>query len=130
MPLRGFHTDDSPEGAAVDSPGQRPGRATNALGEGGRLHHGKIGGSLMSLTDLQRRCLDEQGFLVLADFIPGELLARLRRRIDQLFAAEGEEAGSEFKKERGCLRLANLVDKDEVFREVIALPQLLPYVRH
>jgi Phytanoyl-CoA dioxygenase (PhyH) len=47
-----------------------------------------------------------------------------------LFSEEGEAAGSEFKQEPGCRRLANLVDKGEVFREVIALPRLLGYVRH
>ncbi len=43
---------------------------------------------------------------------------------------EGERAGSEFKQESGCRRLANLVDKGDVFQRVIALPRLLEYVRH
>jgi ectoine hydroxylase-related dioxygenase (phytanoyl-CoA dioxygenase family) len=74
--------------------------------------------------------LDEDGFLVLEDFMSADLLARLRECVEQLFAEEGESAGMEFKQEPGCRRLANLVDKGEVFREVIVLPQLLEYIRH
>lgn len=58
-----------------------------------------------------------------------ELLSQLRRRIDELFAEEGERAGSEFKQEAGCRRLANLVDKGEVFRQVVLEPRLLQYVK-
>jgi ectoine hydroxylase-related dioxygenase (phytanoyl-CoA dioxygenase family) len=84
----------------------------------------------MTLSAGERRCLDEDGFLVLEDFMDENLLARLRERIEELFRAEGESAGSEFKQEPGCRRLANLVDKGAVFREVILLPRLLEYVRH
>jgi ectoine hydroxylase-related dioxygenase (phytanoyl-CoA dioxygenase family) len=82
------------------------------------------------LTEAERRRLDEDGYLVLGGFLGPDLLARLRNRVDELIAEEGEAAGSEFKQEAGCRRLANLVDKGEVFREVIALPRLLDYVRH
>src|SRR5206468_2427338 len=46
------------------------------------------------------------------------------------FVEEGDAAGSEFKQQPGCRRLANLVDKGDVFREAIAMPRLLEYVRH
>jgi ectoine hydroxylase-related dioxygenase (phytanoyl-CoA dioxygenase family) len=84
----------------------------------------------MGLTESEERRLDEGGYLVLDGFMGGALLARLRERVRQLFAEEGEAAGSEFKQEPGCRRLANLVDKGEVFRDVIAMPRLLEYVRH
>jgi hypothetical protein len=58
------------------------------------------------------------------------LLARLRRRVDELFAQEGDQAGAEFKPEPGCHRLANLVDKGDVFRAVIAHPRVLEGARH
>jgi hypothetical protein len=50
------------------------------------------------------------------------LLARLRRRVDELFAQEGDKAGAEFKQKPGCRRLANLADKGDVFRAEIAHP--------
>jgi ectoine hydroxylase-related dioxygenase (phytanoyl-CoA dioxygenase family) len=84
----------------------------------------------MSLSDAEKRQLDEDGYVVLADFMSPELLARLRQRTAELFAAEGEAAGAEFKQEPGCRRLANLVDKGAVFQEVIALPAILAAVRH
>src|SRR5215472_2057795 len=80
------------------------------------------------LTRSECRQLDEQGWLALRGLMPPELLARLRRRIDELFAAEGERAGSEFKQEPGARRLANLVNKGEVFHRVIAMPRVLECV--
>lgn len=77
----------------------------------------------------ESRQLDENGFVVLDDFMGEELLAALRRRVAELFAEEGDSAGAEFKQEAGCRRLANLVDKGDVFRRVIALPRLLGCIR-
>jgi ectoine hydroxylase-related dioxygenase (phytanoyl-CoA dioxygenase family) len=84
----------------------------------------------MTLSATDRRALDECGYLVLEDVFSLELLARLRQRVDELFAEEGEAAGAEFKQEPSCRRLANLVDKGDVFREVIAHPEVLKYVGH
>jgi hypothetical protein len=72
--------------------------------------------------------LDEIGFVILPDVFT-ELVAPLRARIEAIFMEEGDRAGSEFKPEPGCRRLANLVDKGSVFRDVIAHSRLLPYVR-
>jgi ectoine hydroxylase-related dioxygenase (phytanoyl-CoA dioxygenase family) len=84
----------------------------------------------MSLSEIERRQLDEEGYLLLDGFMDAGLLSRLREQLERLFAEEGESAGIEFKLEPGCRRLANLVDKGELFREVIVLPRLLEYVRH
>ncbi len=58
-----------------------------------------------------------------------ELLGGLRRRVDELFSMEGDQAGSEFKQEPHTRRLANLVDKGEIFERVIAMPEILEHVR-
>jgi ectoine hydroxylase-related dioxygenase (phytanoyl-CoA dioxygenase family) len=84
----------------------------------------------MSLSENIKRRLDEDGYAVLEGFMTPELLAALRERVEGLFAAEGEAAGAEFKHEAGCRRLANLVDKGEVFRAVLAAPPVLECVRH
>jgi ectoine hydroxylase-related dioxygenase (phytanoyl-CoA dioxygenase family) len=84
----------------------------------------------MSLTEVEKRRLDEDGYVVLEGFMDRALLARLRELVGQLFAEEGEAAGAEFKQEPGCRRLANVVDKGEVFREVITMPRVLAYVQH
>ncbi|MBY0524631.1 MAG: phytanoyl-CoA dioxygenase family protein [Gemmataceae bacterium] len=82
------------------------------------------------MTDADRHSLDEDGYLVLEGFMGLDLLAALRRRVVELFAEEGGRAGAEFKQEPGCRRLANLVDKGDVFRQAILRPRLLECVGH
>ncbi|GIW80579.1 MAG: hypothetical protein KatS3mg105_2386 [Gemmatales bacterium] len=81
------------------------------------------------MTESERKQLAETGYVVLDDFMADDLLAGLRRRVEELIREEGERAGSEFKQEAGCTRLANLVDKGEIFRQILLLPGLLEYVR-
>ena len=59
-----------------------------------------------------------------------ELLGALRRRIDELFAEEGAGAGSEFKQEPEARRLANLVNKGDIFEDVILTPRVLEGMAH
>ena len=72
-----------------------------------------------------RRQLDEQGWVVLPGFMSREVLAELRQRIEELFGAEGDRAGCEFKQEPGTRRLANLVNKGEVFQRIILASEIL-----
>jgi ectoine hydroxylase-related dioxygenase (phytanoyl-CoA dioxygenase family) len=57
-------------------------------------------------------------------------LREIRARVEELWEAEGENAGSEFRKEPGARRLANLVDKGEMFQRVVSHPRVLDCVRH
>lgn len=81
------------------------------------------------MTLQEQHQLDEQGYLVLESCMDSELLDGLRTRILALFEEEGDRAGSEFRTEENARRLANLVDKGEVFRRAIVLPQVLNFVR-
>ena len=63
--------------------------------------------------------LNELGYVALPGFMESAFLARLRAEVDTLFEKEGDQAGSEYKQEPGSQRLANLVDKAEIFREMI-----------
>ena len=74
--------------------------------------------------------LDREGYLIIQNFMGPELLGELREQIGQLFLSEGERAGSEFKQEEQTLRLANLVDKGEVFQRAIAMPEILERIAH
>lgn len=71
------------------------------------------------------RALDELGYVVLEGLIDGNWLRDLRRRVEELFEQEGENAGHEFRTEPFARRLANLVDKGEVFERVAAHPRVL-----
>jgi ectoine hydroxylase-related dioxygenase (phytanoyl-CoA dioxygenase family) len=78
--------------------------------------------------DHHRRELADTGFTVLENYMGADLLAAMQARVDQLLEEEGAAAGSEFKTEENARRLANLVDKGEVFREAIARPEMLALV--
>jgi ectoine hydroxylase-related dioxygenase (phytanoyl-CoA dioxygenase family) len=77
-----------------------------------------------------KRQLDEEGYTVLDGVMGDELFGELRGRILRLIAEEGDKAGSEFRTEEHARRLANLVDKGEVFQRAITLPEVLAGVRH
>jgi ectoine hydroxylase-related dioxygenase (phytanoyl-CoA dioxygenase family) len=74
--------------------------------------------------------LDLAGYLVLDGLMSSELLEALRLRVEELFVEEGARAGAEFKQEPNARRLANLVNKGEVFERAIAMPQVLECVEH
>ena len=80
------------------------------------------------LTDSQKRQLDEDGCLALPGLMSVRLLMELRARVEELFLAEGEGAGSEFKAEPGARRLANLINKGPVFEQVMLEPAVLEAV--
>ena len=82
------------------------------------------------MNEEHKRELDEVGYVVLDGVMGDELLGGLRRRIHELFGEEGAHAGSEFRTEENAHRLANLVDKGEVFRRAIAHPDVIDGVRH
>ena len=81
------------------------------------------------MTNEQRRSLDEEGFVLLENCMGDELLGGLRRRIGEVFTQEGDRAGHEFRTEAHAHRLANLVDKGEVFERAILLSEVLEGVR-
>jgi ectoine hydroxylase-related dioxygenase (phytanoyl-CoA dioxygenase family) len=82
------------------------------------------------MTEQERQQLDRDGYVVLQDAMGPELLRALREAIVAQFDQEGARAGHEFKTEEHARRLANLVNKGEVFRRAIALPRVLDGVRH
>lgn len=82
------------------------------------------------MTNEHKRHLDDHGYVLLEDAMGADLLAALRHRILELFEQEGERAGDEFRTEENAHRLANLVDKGEMFQRAIALPEVLDGVRH
>lgn len=77
------------------------------------------------LTSDQRQFLLDQGYLILPDFFDAAFLAAARARIEQLFLEEGDQAGSEFRAEPQTQRLANCVDKGEIFERTACDPRLL-----
>jgi ectoine hydroxylase-related dioxygenase (phytanoyl-CoA dioxygenase family) len=83
-----------------------------------------------AMTNAERHQLDEQGFVVLENCMGADLLGELRERIHDVFEMERDRAGAEFRSEAHAHRLANLVDKGEVFRRAIVNPRVVECVRH
>jgi hypothetical protein len=77
------------------------------------------------LSPSAKQQLKDRGFLIFPALIPAEQVARFNARIEELFALEGDSAGSEFKTEPGARRIANAVDKGEIFEESIDHPEIL-----
>lgn len=82
------------------------------------------------MTAAERAQLDSVGYVVVERFLDAPMLEEVRDRIEELYEREGENAGSEFRNEPGARRLANLVDKGEVFQRLIAMPRILEPVRY
>ena len=77
------------------------------------------------LTDSDKQQLEEQGYLIFPGFLTAEQVAAFNARVEELFRLEGDQAGGEFKTEPGARRLANMVDKGELFEQVIQTPEVL-----
>ena len=86
-------------------------------------------GWLKQMSDSSREQLERDGFLVLEDAFDPAFLVLLTAAVEAQFEAEGDRAGAEFKQEPGCRRLANLVNKGEVFQRVVAAEPILERVR-
>lgn len=82
------------------------------------------------LGNEETRQLNELGYVLLPSLMTADLLSRLRESVSRQFALEGNAAGQEFKTELGAKRLANLVNKGPVFREIIVHSTVLPLVEH
>ncbi|MBM3787650.1 MAG: phytanoyl-CoA dioxygenase family protein [Acidobacteria bacterium] len=77
------------------------------------------------MTELEKRQLHEQGYLIARGVMDAEWLQELRAETERILAEEGENAGAEFRREQGSDRLANLVDKGGTFRRLVSHPLLL-----
>src|SRR5260370_37670683 len=82
------------------------------------------------MTEAERFELDKNGYLVLENRMEPALPDQVRRRVDELFEEEGDQAGSEFNEEPHSRRLANLVDKGEIFERIIQAPRVLECMEH
>ena len=76
------------------------------------------------------RQLDESGFAVLSEAVSIDRIHELRDRVQALFEEEGDAAGAEFKQEPGARRLANLIDKGEVFQWAVRQPEVVRWIAH
>ena len=89
----------------------------------------RLGVNDESLSEEEKRGLDERGYLIFEDVIGGEELAAIRRRFDRLLALEGGD-GREANPEANVGRLANLVEKGSEFAPCYSHPKILAAIWH
>lgn len=77
------------------------------------------------LSAQAKATLLEQGYLRLPALLSPERVAAFNERVEELFALEGDAAGSEFRTEPGARRIANAVNKGRIFETVIETPEVL-----
>lgn len=83
-----------------------------------------------TLTDEEKKQLDEQGFIMVRNFISQEKVEQLRQRFEEIIEEEGEEAGKEVHQEKGARRISNTMNKGEVFDDIYMHPKLLAAIYH
>lgn len=76
----------------------------------------------------ERTQLDEQGYLIFKNLLSLQQIEALLARLEELWTAEGEQAGEENYIEPGVRRLANLAGKGSLFREIYAHSRVLEVV--
>ena len=84
-----------------------------------------LGVTATTLTPAQRAELDTQGFTVFPNVIDATWLTALRDAFEQITVVEGENAGKEVNQVAGVRRLADLVNKGEVFDLIYTHPLVL-----
>ena len=80
-------------------------------------------------ADVKER-LDRDGYAPIAGVLSDEQVTRMRARLAELMAAEGDRAGIEVHQEAWTDRLADPVNKDPVFEVCFTDPRVLACIAH
>jgi len=90
----------------------------------------KLGVTATTLTPDEMDSLDRNGYVALPGILSAPEIEALRRRLTELLDAEKENAGKEVHQEAGTARLANLIDKGDVFRVFFSHSRVLAAIAH
>ncbi len=83
-----------------------------------------------SVDPQTRDRLDRDGYAPLPAVLSGEQVTAMRVRLEELVAAEGDQAGIEVHQEAGTDRLADLINKGPVFEVCFTHPRVLACIGH
>lgn len=83
-----------------------------------------------TLSVEEKDFLDLNGYLPLGKILTPEQIQNMIRRLDELAALEGEDAGKELHQEGGTIRVSNLVNKGAMFKIGFSHPRVLAAIRH
>ena len=83
-----------------------------------------------TLTAAERMVLERDGYVVIPAAIAHEQAELMAKRMEEIAAIEGEEAGKDFQVEAGATRLGTLINKDPLFDICFLHPKALAGVAH
>ena len=89
-----------------------------------------LGVTAHTLSEEEKRQLDEQGYVIFPGIMSDSWLEALRAKYEELMAKEGQSAGLEVHQEKGTRRLSDLVNKSEVFDHAYTHPKVLAAIFH
>ncbi|MFZ4508024.1 MAG: phytanoyl-CoA dioxygenase family protein [Fimbriimonas sp.] len=89
-----------------------------------------LGAEPSLLTDDDRSQLDRDGLLLIPGALSSDQVRAISIRLDEILVEEGDEAGKEVHQEVGTERLADLVNKGEVFLPFYSHPKVLAALAH
>lgn len=84
---------------------------------------------MIAMNEAQRKQLEEEGYILLKHVLSKQQVASLISRLEELWLEEGDRAGEEVIIEAGARRLANLVNKGELFRPIFTHSLILGAAR-
>ena len=84
-----------------------------------------LGVTQATLTDDQKRQLDEQGFFTVENVLSEPDLAVMRAEFERLHGAEQGQGGHEVHVEPGARRLSNIFNKTAAFDRCLEIPEVL-----
>jgi ectoine hydroxylase-related dioxygenase (phytanoyl-CoA dioxygenase family) len=90
----------------------------------------ELGVTEHTLDEATKDRLDRDGYAPLVGVLTDEQLTKIRDRLAELSAAEGDHAGLEVHQETGADRLSDLVNKDPLFEVCFTDPRVLACVAH
>ena len=90
----------------------------------------KLGVDDNQLSPEEKTFLDDNGYLPLPGILSPQQAQAMATRLEELAAAEGEQAGLEVHQEKGTIRLSNLVNKDALFEICFTQPRVLAAIAH
>ena len=85
-----------------------------------------LGVTQATLTDDQKRQLDEQGFFTVENVLSEADLAVMRAEFERLHGAEPGQGGHEVHVEPGARRLSNIFNKTAAFDRCLEIPRSWP----
>jgi ectoine hydroxylase-related dioxygenase (phytanoyl-CoA dioxygenase family) len=85
----------------------------------------ELGVTAETLSDKQKRELDEQGFVIVENVLTAQDCERMREAFERIHAAEQDKGGHEVHVEPGARRISNIFNKTEAFDKCLWIPEIL-----